>query len=55
MRLLVIIPAYNEEENIQRVIEELEQYDYDYVVVNDRLEDCVSEILNIIDQYTDEE
>lgn len=28
---------------------------YDYVVVNDRLEDCVSEILNIIDQYTDEE
>lgn len=35
MKLLVIIPAYNEEENIERVIEELHQYDYDYVVVND--------------------
>lgn len=37
MRCLVIIPAYNEEKNIVRVVEELiEQYpQYDYVVIND--------------------
>lgn len=37
MRLLIIIPAYNEEENITAVIDELtSQYpQYDYVVVND--------------------
>ncbi|MCI8375828.1 MAG: glycosyltransferase family 2 protein [Lachnospiraceae bacterium] len=37
MRCLVIIPAYNEEENIVRVIENLkERYGgYDYVIIND--------------------
>lgn len=37
MRCLVIIPAYNEEKNIVRVVEELiENYpQYDYVVIND--------------------
>lgn len=37
MRCLVIVPAYNEEENIERVIENLkENYGaYDYVVIND--------------------
>ena len=37
MKCLVIIPAYNEEKNIVRVVEELiENYpQYDYVVIND--------------------
>ena len=37
MKCLVIIPAYNEEENIERVIENLKKHysAYDYVVIND--------------------
>ena len=37
MKCLVIIPAYNEEENIERVIENLKEHysAYDYVVIND--------------------
>ncbi len=37
MKLLVIIPAYNESENIVRVIEELVKTvpQYDYIIVND--------------------
>lgn len=37
MRLLIIIPAYNEEENIAAVVEELKANysQYDYVVIND--------------------
>ena len=37
MRVLLIIPAYNEEKNIQRVIESLKVNlpDCDYVIVND--------------------
>lgn len=37
MKKLVIIPAYNEEKNIVRVIEDLQQNapDFDYVIIND--------------------
>ena len=36
-KLLIIIPAYNEEENIERVVSQIiHDYDqYDYLVVND--------------------
>lgn len=44
MKLLVIIPAYNEAENIERVVTELEQFGYDYVVVNDGSADNTAEI-----------
>lgn len=46
MKCLVIIPAYNEEENIERVIENLkEQYSsYDYVVINDGSSDNTARI-----------
>lgn len=46
MRTLLIIPAYNEEENIARVIGTLEnEYpQYDYVVVNDGSSDSTAEI-----------
>ncbi|MCM1499253.1 MAG: glycosyltransferase family 2 protein [Clostridium sp.] len=44
MRLLMVIPAYNEEDNIIRVVNTIkEQYpEYDYVVVNDGSTDHTS-------------
>ncbi len=47
MRVLVIVPAYNESENIERVIDNLtENYpEYDYLVVNDSSTDNTEEIL----------
>jgi glycosyltransferase involved in cell wall biosynthesis len=44
--VLVIIPAYNEEENIERVVENLTgQYpEFDYVVVNDGSKDSTAAI-----------
>lgn len=46
MKILVIIPAYNEEENIATVIDELVTAcpDYDYVVINDGSMDRTSRI-----------
>ena len=46
MRTLVIIPAYNEQDNIQRVVENLiENYpQYEYVVVNDGSKDDTARI-----------
>lgn len=45
-RLLIIIPAYNEEENIERVVDNIiENYSqYDYVVVNDGSRDRTLDI-----------
>ena len=47
MKVLIIIPAYNEEESIERVVTRLcEQYpQYDYLVVNDCSRDRTPEIL----------
>lgn len=54
--VLIIIPAYNEEENIVRVVKQLEQeYSrYDYIVVNDGSKDktadiCIKEGFNLLD------
>lgn len=46
MRILIIIPAYNEAENIERVVDDLiENYsEYDYVVVNDGSRDATADI-----------
>lgn len=46
MKTLIIIPAYNEELNIQKVVNNIiENYpQYDYVVVNDGSTDCTREI-----------
>lgn len=56
MKLLMIIPAYNEEGSIEKVVENIKQNypQYDYVVVNDGSKDRTSEIChknkyNIID------
>lgn len=56
MNLLIIIPAYNEAENIERVVENLiENYpQYDYVVINDGSTDdtrkiCARKGYNLLD------
>lgn len=46
MKVLIIIPAYNEEENIEKVVENLKlNYKmFDYIVVNDGSKDRTAEI-----------
>ena len=46
MSLIILIPAYNEEENIERVVNNIiENYpQYDYVVVNDGSRDHTAKI-----------
>ena len=51
MRVLVIIPAYNECEAIERIVSELVQstrglnVDCDYIVINDGSNDCTGDVL----------
>ena len=46
MKVLLIIPAYNEEKNIGRVTENLQEFypEYDYIVVNDGSKDETAKI-----------
>lgn len=46
MKILIIIPAYNEQENIERVVDNLIENhpQYDYVVINDGSKDRTAEI-----------
>lgn len=46
MKVLIIIPAYNEEKNLKRVITRLQQVcpQYDYVVVNDGSTDLTEQV-----------
>lgn len=46
MNILIIIPAYNEAENIERVVNDLKQNysEYDYVVINDGSKDDTAKI-----------
>ena len=46
MKILIIIPAYNEQENIERVVDNLVENhsQYDYVVINDGSKDKTAEI-----------
>ena len=45
-KILLIIPAYNEEENILKVCRDLDNYkQYDYVVINDGSKDSTLKIL----------
>lgn len=55
-KLLILIPAYNEAENIERVVDNIERNysQYDYVIVNDGSKDktydiCVKRGYNVID------
>ena len=45
MKTLVIIPAYNESENIESLIKDINSYGYDYLVINDCSTDNTEEIL----------
>lgn len=47
MKVLLIIPAYNEEENILRVCRQIEEYskEIDYIVINDGSKDNTLKIL----------
>lgn len=54
MKLLVVIPAYNEAENIKTVVDNLKNYPYDYVIINDGSRDdtlkiCRENNYNVID------
>lgn len=50
MKKLVIIPAYNEEKNISKVIDDLKEYahDFDYVIINDCSKDNLKELCNTL-------
>ncbi|MBQ9329173.1 MAG: glycosyltransferase family 2 protein [Solobacterium sp.] len=57
MKTLIVIPAYNEEENIVRVVSHLQEVlpQYDYVVINDGSSDhtrdlCIEHGFHLIDQ-----
>lgn len=45
MKTLVVIPAYNESENIEALIHNLSSYGYDYLVINDCSKDNTEEVL----------
>ena len=47
MKILLIIPAYNEEENILNTCKMIENYSekYDYIVINDGSKDNTEKIL----------
>lgn len=47
MKILLIIPAYNEQENIKNTIEKIQKYNekYDYIVINDGSTDDTEKIL----------
>ena len=44
MKALLIIPAYNEEESILRVVRTVQDAGYDYVVINDGSTDHTAQI-----------
>ncbi len=48
MKVLLIIPAYNEEENIEKTVKKIENYnkDVDYIVINDGSKDNTYKILD---------
>ena len=39
MKTLIIIPAYNEQENIEKLIEDIRSFGYDYLIINDKSTD----------------
>ena len=50
MRTLIIIPAYNEEEGIEKVVDNIVQNypQYDYIVINDSVDNAANRIMAII-------
>jgi len=46
MRTLIVIPAYNEQDNIVNLVKEIKKYDYDYLIINDCSTDNTPQILD---------
>lgn len=46
MRTLIIVPAYNEQDNILKLVEELRNYNYDFLIINDCSTDDTKSILD---------
>ena len=46
MKTLIIIPAFNEQDNIMPLIKDISKYDYDYLVINDCSTDSTPYILD---------
>lgn len=44
MRTLIIIPSYNEEENLPHLIEDIKSYNYDYLIINDNSKDNTEQL-----------
>ena len=44
MRTLVIIPAYNESKNLEKLINDIKSYGYEYIIINDRSTDRTEEL-----------
>lgn len=45
MKTLIVIPAYNESENIEHLIKEIESFGYDYLIINDSSTDNTLQII----------
>lgn len=46
MKTLIIIPAYNEQDNIENLIREISNCGYDYLIINDCSKDNTAKILD---------
>lgn len=46
MKTLLIIPAFNEQDNIAKLVEDIRKYDYDYLIINDKSTDDTQSILD---------
>ncbi|MCI5774406.1 MAG: glycosyltransferase family 2 protein [Erysipelotrichaceae bacterium] len=46
MRVCIIIPAYNEEKNLLKLIPQIQELGYDYLVVNDCSTDATAKLLD---------
>ena len=44
-KILVVIPAFNEEKNLPGVLQKLKQYDFDVLVINDCSTDHTEDVL----------
>ena len=43
--ILIIVPCYNEEKNIEQTVANIKKYGYDYIVINDGSKDHTEDIL----------
>lgn len=44
MKTLIIIPSYNEEDNLPKLIEDIKSYGYDYLIINDKSTDNTEDL-----------